>query len=959
MKMSWMAIALMCAGTLAASTACGREGQTVNLITNGGFEEGTAGWTPDLKHELITQPKVAHSGNACLSGEITNKNESLILTRKVPVRAGCNYRFEIWAKATNKTRLVLWIIPPGKTNKDRVSQGSWSSLPNTWKKYTSDISVKTDGDMELRIVAPSSHNAPAGRIWIDDIALYETELPPITSLSGGEGFNDEGVMAQADDGSLYAAWNSFRAGADSPPADSLQLARYETSGKQVRKTGHWTILSGPGTYIMNVRAVSAGAQVYLLYAAEVDHNWDIYAVACTPQGPRQPIRISRGPEVDIKPFGAWHEKTGQLWVTWESNIDGWRQICAAVVKGDQVSKPTRLTAPGASNYSPSIAVLHGGTVAVAWHSFRENNFDVFLRQRSADGNWEPERRLTKAPTIDRHAVLLARDNELWIVYENAIMSTTDIDSGTAVRDYAIGSTRTRRLIVAQITPDGLLVPKNYLTTSPIYKSKAEAPAPVFDSSGRLWLACRTPSEGTGAKTKSRGWMVSLTCLNGRQWMPPIEVSTQKGMDRYPSIALTGGRVWILHQADDTPQQWDTEEQAKTTGQSDIYLASVEQGVDPSVAWTLEPLVEPSDRFAPGKLRVQRGEDLPTPSITYQGQKFNLYFGDLHDHSDISICNRTVDESVDESYANMRDIVRNDFACVTDHDYNQNPYLWYLAGKNARVNDDPGRFLTFLAEEWTSKFKKSSAEHPYGFYGHRNLIFADPYFPRWWNAVNRQTPAQVWEELRKMDANFVQIPHQLADAQSSPTDWNFTDETAQPVAEIFQSRGSYEYKGAPREAGNTTPLAGYFLQDAWARGIVIGVIAAPDHGGGYGKACVYASGLNREAILDALRARRCYGTTAAKIFLDVRVNDHLMGEKVAATPAGPVNVAINVRCPADLDRIEVCRNNQFIYTSNPQGTNAHLQFVDREPLAGRSYYYVRVVQKDGEIAWSSPVWFGAP
>ena len=33
-------------------------------------------------------------------------------------------------------------------------------------------------------------------------------------------------------------------------------------------------------------------------------------------------------------------------------------------------------------------------------------------------------------------------------------------------------------------------------------------------------------------------------------------------------------------------------------------------------------------------------------------------------------------------------------------------------------------------------------------------------------------------------------------------------------------------------------------------------------------------------------------------------------------------------------------------------------IDREPLPGRSYYYVRVIQKDEEIAWSSPVWFGA-
>jgi hypothetical protein len=205
---------------------------------------------------------------------------------------------------------------------------------------------------------------------------------------------------------------------------------------------------------------------------------------------------------------------------------------------------------------------------------------------------------------------------------------------------------------------------------------------------------------------------------------------------------------------------------------------------------------------------------------------------------------------------------------------------------------------------------------------------------------------------------VNIPHQLADTGNVPTDWNFTDEEAQPVAEILQTRGSYEYKGAPREAPRSTPEPGYFLQDAWARGIVIGVIASPDHGGGYGKACVYAPELTREAILDALRARHCYGTSAAKIALDVRVDGHLMGEKVDKPAGDSVEVKIRVACPAEIDRVEVCRNNQFIYTKQPDGTEVELTFVDRNPLPGRSYYYVRVIQDDEELAWSSPVWFGA-
>jgi hypothetical protein len=645
--------------------------------------------------------------------------------------------------------------------------------------------------------------------------------------------------------------------------------------------------------------------------------------------------------VDVKPAAAWHN--GTLWVAWESNRAGPRQIFATSIRGHEVAPPQPISDAQSSNYAPSVAVLESGEVCLAWHSFRKNNYDVYHRRKPSGARWGPEVRLTSAESVDRHPVLFTRGDELWLVYENA-------QTGGRDKPYRIGATDRRRLIVAKVTPQRLLAPKDYAQSSPLYRG-CEAASASFDAQGRLWLAFLKP------RSPAKNWDVFVTCLSGEGWQKPAPVSTQKGLDRPPTLAIQGDRALIAFQADPNPGSWKSID-SSVESTSDVYLANMTLDAAPAPGPVeLEPLVEPDDPFEAGEIRIARGEDLPTPSIEYQGKKLHLYFGDLHEHTDVSICNRNGDQTIDESYQHMRDIAHYDFACATDHGYNLNPYLWYYTAKLARTNDDPDRFLTFLGEEWTSTFEEYSEEHPYGFYGHRNLIFADLYFPRWWNSRNYQTPAQVWEDLRKMNANFVHIPHQLADTGNVPTDWNYADEEAQPVAEMFQIRGSYEYKGTPREAGRTTP-PGYFLHDAWARGIVIGVIASPDHGGGYGKAAVYAPELSREAILDALRARHCYGTTAAKIFLDVRVDGHLMGEKVAKPAPKNVQVAIRCRCPAEIGRIEVCRNNQFIYTHEPEGREAQLTFVDRDALKGRSYYYVRVIQKDEEIAWSSPVWFGA-
>jgi len=903
--------------------------EPLNLLSNSGFEDGLTGWSPDAGHSLVMEPTASHSGRACLAGEVTGPTQALRLKRTVPVRVGHRYQFEIHARATNRTKLVLWATLPGDPTRQLIA--AWENVTPQWRRYAIPISITQGGMLGLEIIAPSSHNAPAGRIWIDDVAVYETEMPPMVCVSEGVGFNDEPAMAQAADGSIYLAYNSFRQG-----ADSLQVARYRLMGKTFETAGNWQILGGEGVYLLKPQVVGTGENVTIVYAAEKEKCWDIYAATCGPEGPGKPVAITADAAVDVKPAAAWHD--GTLWIAWESSREGCRRILAASLRDGEVSEPVALTPAGSSAYDPSVAVSESGESCVAWHGFRQNNYDVFLRRKPADGNWGRETRLTRAPSIDRHAVLFSRGDELWMVYENA-----------QTERYYIGRTNRRRLFVAQITADGLLTPST-VAASPL-DGRCEAPNAAFDAHGRLWVAMLRP------RLPRAGWDTVVTCLADGRWLRPMPISSQKGMDRRPGLVLQGDRAIVAFQADDMPQSWsDLDHMAAST--SHVYLAAIETGsVSANSAMRLEPLVESDEPFEPAAIRLARGEDMPTPAIEYNGRRLKLFFGDLHEHTDISVCNRVGDQSSDESYQHMRDIARYDFACVTDHGYNFNPYLWNYAAKMVRVGEDSGRFLTFLGEEWTSTFEEYSERHPYGFYGHRNLILADPYFPRFWNARNRQTPAEVWEDLRKLGADFVHIPHQLADTGNVPTDWSFIDEQAQPVAEIFQTRGSYEYKGGPREAGRTTP-PGYFLQDAWARGIVIGVIAAPDHGGGYGKACVFAPELTREAILEAIRRRHCYGTTAAKIFLDVRVNGHLMGEKLE-TPAGEsVKLEIVARCPGEIGRIDVFRNNQCLHTQAPEGCEAHLAYIDHDPLPGRSYYYVRVIQQDEEIAWSSPVWFGA-
>jgi hypothetical protein len=643
-------------------------------------------------------------------------------------------------------------------------------------------------------------------------------------------------------------------------------------------------------------------------------------------------------------LGAWQIEGGAgtniLWVTMRPSVI--ETAGSSFVSIDYQSEhenqfgcmTTDVDASGPGSAPTIQRVLKGAMVFGRFDDARSDNCDIFTT--SLRSTMVCYVRRTIAPTIDRDPVEIMRGLEGWILYENV-----------ETPGYRVSFETMRRVVVSKIHGD-LLQPKNYAATSPLW-DRAESASAAFDDKGRLWVAYLKP------RLPTAGWEVWLTGWTGRAWVPPIPVSSMKGMNRRPSLAIDGNRAIVCFQADDLPTGWGEIDGAKDA-KSGVYLTSIELPDAPAAPQELEPLVENPAKWEAAEIRHRFGDDAPVPhETTVGGETLHLLFGDLHSHSDTSVCERLLNGSADDVYAMQRDFLHLDFACLTDHGEDFNAYLWNRQAKLARANDVPGKFTTFLGEEWTSGYDGTKPE---GFYGHRNIILGDLKFPRWWNPRNGQTPAQLWADLKSSGVDFVTIPHQLADTGNVPTDWSFTDEVAQPVAEVFQIRGSYEAPGAPRVARNVTKDASKFLQGALKSGVVVGVIASPDHGGGVGKACVWAKENSRKAILDALRARRCYGTSGARIALEMRANGRFMGEKTQDGATGDVTIDVHAICPNDVARISVCRGGEWIHEERPSGRDFAMKFTDANPPAGAKWYYVRVEQTDGELAWSSPVWLGA-
>ena len=893
------------------------------------FEQGIAKWQWVRKGgelKWLSEPKQAFKSKGCVMGKVDKKSTHNSLELVLELDKNSMYRVSIWARADRMGKLVLW----SQKGKKRRMLGNWTNVGRKWRPYQCQFTMPESGKWTIQIILPSSHGAEPCTMWVDSVRLFETRIPPSTDLTKKKGYFTEPSIAVDGDGAIWTSWLAFEDGCDQLVIG--QLVRGD-QGFALAKT--WRVPVTAKTYALGSELVADKRGAWLVYAGEVDKNWDIYVCRITADGPGKPKRLTKSPAVDAWPAAAMYNNV--LWVAWESNRDGRHQVYMS--PGDS-PLPQRISDAKANSYCPAVAA-HDGELCVAWHAYVSGNYDIYGTRLKTDGSTAQILRLTQDGNADRHAQLASASHGLWIAWQRDIQTKAKKQPDTT-RMYRPGNVSNRQTWLCRWAAQGLERVTGWEKT--ILPKGTEMPTLTVDAQNRVWVTAR--------RARGRpGWDSVLQCYAG-QWGEAHHLSSQLGWDGRAGIAVTGDEVLVLYQVGKTPSFPKYE--AALEEKSDIFLASVSLREAPAVsAVQAEPLTENAEKHWLANLRTQLGEESPRRTITYNGEKLYLYWGDFHEHSSISQCNRWRDISPNDSHDYERDIIQADFTAVTDHGYNFCPGLWHYLSKVVRVNHDPERFVAFLGEEWTSTHERKTEKYPEGFYGHRNLVFSDPYFPRWFNARDETTPRQLWDQLAGMKANFVNIPHQLADTGNVPVDWDFADEVAQPVAEVFQARQSYEYDGCPRQAGRT--LRGHFIQDAWARGIVIGVIASPDHGGGQGKAAIYAKELTREAILDAVRARRCYGTSAGRIFLDVRANGHLMGEKVTAKNGGPITVSANALGANDVDRIDLCRNNEFIYSKPGEGREASFTYRDVQPPEGKSYYYVRVQQKDGELAWTSPVW----
>ena len=373
-----------------------------------------------------------------------------------------------------------------------------------------------------------------------------------------------------------------------------------------------------------------------------------------------------------------------------------------------------------------------------------------------------------------------------------------------------------------------------------------------------------------------------------------------------------------------------------------------------------------------------------PIVVSEGEPdLKLLWGDLHGHSGEYACGFG---TIDGYWTFARDYACLDFCALTDHDHLPGHPLdlstiWERVKKAAAYYDRPGEFAAFLGYEWTT-MRNQSPRHPERFFGQRHVIYLghdEPFFGC--HTEEADTPEKLWRCLEGREA--IVIPHHTAAPDQWGMDWDFFNPELERLVEVYSCWGGSEM---PREKGNPRPIKAFgggrkgFVQEGLGRGYRFGLCAGGDsHDGCPGMTCyqrplgeaerrrwdgwlypgglhaVWAKGLTREAIFEALRARRCYGTTGARIYVKFKVNGAWMGEEIKVKPGEPRVLEAEIHGTAPLKAVVVVKNNADTAPLPVEGERCVARWVDDSPPQGGDFYYLRVVQRDGEMAWTSPVW----
>lgn len=286
----------------------------------------------------------------------------------------------------------------------------------------------------------------------------------------------------------------------------------------------------------------------------------------------------------------------------------------------------------------------------------------------------------------------------------------------------------------------------------------------------------------------------------------------------------------------------------------------------------------------------------------------LFWADMHGQTEGTVGTG----SVEEYFRFARDKGLIDITSWQGNDFQVTDVLWADVCRQTARFYAPSRFVTYPGYEW-SGLTPAGGDHNILFIGDGQTLHRSSH----WqihdgstDSTDRYPLSALWREFQGRK-DVMAIAH-VGGRYANLDFWN---PDFSGLIEVHSHHGTFEW----------------ILHEALERRLVFGVVGqSDDHSGRPGLSAplralprdfatfdvfggltgVYAPALDRESVWEALRARHCYATSGARILLQVRSGDAMMGDLVPA--AGPVPLEVTVLGTAALLDVDVYRDGEAIH-----------------------------------------------
>lgn len=570
-------------------------------------------------------------------------------------------------------------------------------------------------------------------------------------------------VASAPDGTLCVAYVQFTHGekfrkrepVPAMPASFSDLGE-PTGGDRVMfleyRQGQWSaplaLSAAGGDAWRPCVAVDGQSRVWVVWSAQDQGNWDLYAAVRAGSVWGAPRRLTRDPGPDLEPTAAT-DSQGRVWVAWQGFRNGQSDILVAMQEGDGLGADEVVGGGPANEWSPALAAGPDGRIAIAWDSHDPGDYDVLMRVHEG-GTWGAPRRVAATPDNEaRPSACYDGKGRLWLAYE--------ISPAGWGKDFGPYDLSPMRVALGQVRSVGMRVwdgsgfhvPSAELRTAlpnpegGVRGPKATAktlvanPRLAVDRQGRVFLALRNR---LGRFTSSTGtcWMTFISSLDGNGWRPPLVVPATDGLLHEVSglcpvpaggialVSSSDGRFRSspffgppqekrrLRRAAAAPCSRERPVHADPAGNAEIAVAFTGSLAPPGEI-ALTPVAEEAGHGPAPEMAAEARHIAAVRAyrLVVGGREARILRGEFHRHTEIS-ADGGGDGSLLDMWRYGLDLAALDWIGNGDHDNGGGrEYSWWLTQKTSDLYRVPGAFTPMFTYERSCNYPD----------GHRNVVFA--------------------------------------------------------------------------------------------------------------------------------------------------------------------------------------------------------------------------------------------